>query len=392
MGRLARLNQRYPGLVFLPMYVLVYMGHSVYQNFIPVYLDQVGFTAGQSGLLLALPPFAALLAQPAWGVAADRAKTKNRILTLLFLLASLAMVLHRLGTAFLYVAFAMSFYAFTQNPALPLTDAITLETTAPRGVRFGPIRFGGTIGFAAMAVICGQLSATNAQALFLVGAAVMAATTLYSLLLPKVPGAGQGKRVSPLRLLRDRRILRALAFALILGSSLGFYYSFFPTSLLHKGGTGTMLGVAMALAAVGEFPFLFFAHKFKQWLGIKGILALAGGVLTLRWFLYGVIDSPAALMILQLLHGWCYIVISVGLAEYVNSIVPDELKASGQMLINLTVVSLGRILGSLCGGWAMERFAPESIFLFLSGLCLVAVLVFLVTGRHAFDESVKSNP
>ena len=115
-------------------------------------------------------------------------------------------------------------------------------------------------------------------------------------------------------------------------------------------------------------------------------------MLTLRWFLYGVIDSPAALMILQLLHGWCYIVISVGLAEYVNSIVPDELKASGQMLINLTVVSLGRILGSLCGGWAMERFAPESIFLFLSGLCLVAVLVFLVTGRHAFDESVKSNP
>ncbi len=89
-------------------------------------------------------------------------------------------------------------------------------------------------------------------------------------------------------------------------------------------------------------------------------------------------------------HG--YIAINAGLAEYVDSIVPDMLKASGQMRINFIVVSLGRILGSLCGGGAMERFALGSIFLFLSGFWLVAVPAFRAAGRHAFDESVKFAP
>ena len=70
---------------FLSLYALLYMSNAIFGTFLPIYLDHVGYSSTAIGSLLALGPFVAIIAQPFWGIAGDRAKTKNNILKILVL-------------------------------------------------------------------------------------------------------------------------------------------------------------------------------------------------------------------------------------------------------------------------------------------------------------------
>jgi hypothetical protein len=61
------------------MYAFTAATSAVYNSFIPIYLKGTGFSDTLIGTLLALGPFVAILAQPFWGIAGDRAKSKNTI-------------------------------------------------------------------------------------------------------------------------------------------------------------------------------------------------------------------------------------------------------------------------------------------------------------------------
>src|SRR5690606_12080279 len=84
---------------FFLFYFFIYAAHAIYNTFLPLYFDDIGFSSVQIGTILSLGPFIAMLAQPIWGALSDRAKTKNRILLILIAGSGLTMLLYPISHA-----------------------------------------------------------------------------------------------------------------------------------------------------------------------------------------------------------------------------------------------------------------------------------------------------
>src|SRR5690606_14666268 len=113
---------------FFLFYVFIYAAHAIYNTFLPLYFDDIGFSSLQIGTILSLGPFVAMLAQPIWGALSDRAKTKNLILLLLISGSGIAMLLYPLSVNFSYVLLLVCIFTLFQTSVFAISDTITLET------------------------------------------------------------------------------------------------------------------------------------------------------------------------------------------------------------------------------------------------------------------------
>ena len=376
-------------LLFFGMQALVYAAHGVCVNYMSLALDHLGFTSGQIGTLMAIPPVIALIAQPMWGVIADKAKTKNRVLILMFGLAGLAVLAYNLGTSMMFFAVVMSIYAFFERPAMALKDGINLEAIEGTQYRFGPMRFGGSFGYIITMSLCGGIAATNPKALFIVGGLLTEILAIYCLLLPKVKGKGRGKQVSPWRLIKDWRVLRILIFSLIFGINIGFFDSFYGVYLTEQQFSGDTAGLLIGLVGISEIPFLLFGHKLPIKKHMNFMMVATGLLQAVRWILLFIGGGFGLQLVLQLFTSWTATGITVTGQEYLNSTVPDELKASAQMLQGMMAVTLGNILGNVIGGWAGELFSLQATFLGCAALAVIGVTFFAVTAHTVKKVEVQ---
>lgn len=82
-------------------------------------------------------------------------------------------------------------------------------------------------------------------------------------------------------------------------------------------------------------------------------------------------------MATQLFHGWGFIVMTVTMAYYVNDHVPDELKASGQMLLGVVGFGVARVIGNLGGAMCINWFGRQGTFYVSAVISGLAVLCYM---------------
>ena len=92
---------------------------------------------------------------------------------------------------------------------------------------------------------------------------------------------------------------------------------------------------------------------------------------------YGVVNNIYLILILQLLHGFTFIVIFYSMAMYINEKVQDELKASGQALNSAVGMGFTRIIGSVAGGVLSDYIGIRQVFTLSSIAVLVSIIVFV---------------
>ena len=206
---------------------------------------------------------------------------------------------------------------------------------------------------------------------------VLAVTFLMVLKLPHIKGhQSGGDRVALWELFRNRELLFLMFFSLIYHSTLGFYYSFFPIYYREIGGNSVLLGWVMFISAVSEIPFLLFADKIVNKIGITYTLTASAAATAVRWLLIHLAKSPFAVLPISMLHGVAFIVFTYCMATYINREVPKELRASGQTLNWLIAMGLARIIGSVIGGVLSDMIGIRQVFLYTSLLNFGAVMVF----------------
>ena len=361
-----------------PLYYAVsYMTTAVYVVFIPVFLNGLGYSRTLVGTLLALGPFIALLAHPAWGIAADRATSKNTVLFALILGASACILLFPLSGALPFVFLSIVLFSAFQSSIIPLSDAIALEHLSSTGRAFGPVRLAGTLGYAVMAVVAGVVARQRIDAIFPLYAAMGLLSFLVAFGLPKVRGhQSAGTRVPLRRLFEDRGLVLLLAFNFTLQLTLGFYYSFFAIHLKSLGADLPLQGWAIFITSFAELPFLIYADRILTRFGTRLTMLFAGLALALRWFLFYLVDDRYVLMAVNALHGITVIVLIYSMATYINTNVRKELRASGQAMNAMLCVGVARVLGSVGGGFASDLTSVRQTFLYGSLVALASVVVF----------------
>lgn len=376
-------------IYFLLYYAVVYMGNAVYGTFIPVYFSSVGASPAEIGALLSFGPLVAILAQPVWGAIGDRARSKNAVLFALLAGSGISVLFFPVSNAFLYLLLIICVFTFFQTSIFAISDTITLEQLeTQKKWSFGPIRMGGTIGFALMSMVFGFIARQHIRMIFVVYALIMLASILLLTRFPKVSGhQSGGSKVKIWVLLKHRRLMIYLALNFFLQVTLGYYYTFFPVYFRSLGGDNSLLGWAMVISSLSEVPFLLFSARIFRRFSISVILLVAGIATALRWLLFYLFTDPFQVVATQVLHGLMFIVLTVTLATYINKEVPKELKASGQTLNGLLNLGAARIIGSFFGGLAVEWIGMRSVFLYCAIIALVCVAVFSWLGLR--EERIK---
>ena len=343
-----------------------YGANSIYQGYISLFYTNLGFSGGQLGLLHAVTAAAALAFAPLWGILGDRTRSRRLLLAILTLAAAFVFPLKLLGGTFLWQMIAAGlFYAFF-CALLPLGDSLLLGDGA-----FGAYRLAGGVSFAVAGALYGLARPKLGQHGLWVVSALLGLTAVFALLLPDVPGQKkQGGGFSAL--LKNRPLMLLLFFTLPLQMTMSYFYTFYAPRFAASGGSDAMLGISYFISAASEAPYLLCSRKIYRKFGAAKPMCIAAGLLAARWLLLGLAKNPLMLLASQILHGGGFIVITVSMAYWISENVPENLRASGQSLLNMFAFGLARITGSLLGGFLAQNWGMERGFLLCAAVCALA--------------------
>jgi PPP family 3-phenylpropionic acid transporter len=371
-------------------------GLGIFFPFFSLYLrENAGLSGSQVGVVLAVLPLVGTAAQPLWGQLADRTGTRSRVLVLLSFGAAAGYLAlgHAQGFAALLLATAL--LACFASALVPAAMSVTFALpSADRTHAFGRMRVWGTVGFLFLVVafprflhglqskrglvpIAGGPSEPGLEVMFPITAGFVALGGLLALALPRGGEVGlRAPRGDWRRLLRHRPYVRLLGFTLVAYFFLQGPTSFFPIYVRSLGGTLDSVSNMWILMLSLEIPLVAFAGASLARVGPRGLLAigtLAGGV---RWTACGLLTDLAAVYPFQILHGVVVAGLVIGAPLYVEAVVPERLRSTGQGVLAMVGVSFGAITSHLGSGWLLEHAGPSAPYLVggIGGLVLAALV------------------
>ena len=148
--------------------------------------------------------------------------------------------------------------------------------------------------------------------------------------------------------------------------SLGFTYDF--------------IGTAWAIGVGTEVLLMTQAHRILSWISPVRLLALCGLLATIRWALLSELTTPTEILLSQPLHGVTFGMFYLSMVNQVQKHAPTELRATVQS-VALAFMSLGMIVGYLCGGHIFEKFGGQMVFFCAMVVAAVATVVFALAPK-----------
>ncbi len=308
-------------------------------------------------------------------------------------------------------------------PTLALVNAITFQNVDSIENDFPQIRLWGTIGWIAAGLVVSESmfglfsfpvlpGIENAGATSFplkLSAVVSIIYGIYSFTLPASPPQGRDKPVSiakvlgldALQLFRNGSFFVFALCSFLICIPLAFYYArtYEFVSAMQFGDRSA--GV-MALGQVSEIGFMAAVPFFLRRLGVKWMLLVGMLAWALRYSLFGLMPSSAAMLVLGIvLHGICYDFFFVTGQLYTDRVAPREIRTSAQAFLGLLTYGAGMLIGNkVLGMWgdsigldptSQEGWSVDAaqFWLMPAGLAAgVAVLFFVTFWDKSVDQAI----
>jgi PPP family 3-phenylpropionic acid transporter len=374
-------------------------GLGTFFPFFSMYLhENAGLSSTQVGVVLAIVPLVGIFAHPFWGQVADRTGSRARVLALIALATALGYAVLALPRGFGAIALATAGLALFSAALLPMTVSVTLALARDAGPHaFGLVRVWGTVGFLfavqgfpllldAWQADRGLAHAPDApepgmHLMFIAGAALTAIGGLIALALPRKGAVSlRAPQGDWRRLLRHGPYVRVLVFVLL--SYLFFQgpMTLFPLFIRSLGGTLDSVSRMWIPMLLLEIPLIALAGQGLKRFGARGLLGIgvfAGG---LRWLVCGLTQDLAWVFPVQLLHGVVVTGLILGGPLYVEQVVPERLRSTGQTLLAMMGVCIGGIASNLATGWLIEHVGASAPYVIggAGGIALALLLPLLL--------------
>jgi MFS family permease len=193
--------------------------------------------------------------------------------------------------------------------------------------------------------------------------------------------AGFGKELK--ELVKQKRLLAFLWIGHLTWMSWAAYSNFFTIHLEALGMSKAFAGWAWALGVVSEVGLMFRWREIASRFPSRRILTFALILIAVRWALYSVLKSPAAILSVQLLHGVSFAAFYLSSMAILDEIAPSGLRATSQGMYSALTFGLGSLVGGLCSGFLFDRFGMVTLFRVSSLIALLALCCYLMTSRKS---------
>ncbi len=352
-----------------------------------LYLQDIGQSAWEIGVLMSVPQVMRLLAPNLWGWLADRLGRRAAVVKF----AALGSVLGFCGFFFtreyLPMLAAMTLVWFFWSAALPLVEAMTLDRLAGQTERYGRIRLWGSIGFIVSVLGLGAvldylpIVAVLWACLFILASVLASALTLAE---TKVGAGGTAPPVADR--LRRPAVMALLAACFFMSVAHGPLYVFYSIHLVDHGYDKMAVGMLWSLGVVAEiFVFMAMPRLMKHF-SLRGILLASFALAVLRFLLIGwAADHAWVLLFAQILHGATFGAYHAGaMAALIRWFEPAQ-QARVQGLYGSISFGAGGMVGGLISGQAWDTLGAGMTYTLAS---LFAACGLLLVWRGLSSESL----
>jgi PPP family 3-phenylpropionic acid transporter len=366
-------RRRLAGFYF---FYFAYLG--TFAPFFSLYLESVGLTPFDIGLVMSLPQVTRIIAPHIWSWLADRSAAPVRVVRYTGIAGTVCFLAIFGGTQLALIVGTILAMTFCWSAALPLMEATTLTHLGDETARYGRVRVWGSVGFIAAVIGVGHLldyvSLAAVPALVL---AMMLGMLLCAWLVPEAPRAHQSDEQSIGRLMLLPQVLALIGAGAFMSAAHGPYYTFFSIHLVAQGysksATGWLwaLGVICEIAVFAWMPRLYRAFTLRQILLASFALAVVR-FLAIAWLA----GDLAALLVAQTLHAASFGAFHAASIGYVHKLFKGRLQSRGQAIYGSVAFGLGGAFGGFASGALWESTGAAWTFTFAAACAAVGGLIF----------------
>jgi len=365
--------------VLRSLHFMNYSTMAIVVAFFPLYFDDLGFTKLQIGTIYSIGPMLSIFSNLLAGFAADKSKAIGRVLNLIFLGQLIALALLLPQKPFAIVAVLMGLFYLFQTPVNSLMDSVTLLAAERMKRSFPSIRAFGSLGYAVSALAFGFiLKATGSAWTMRFALATVVGSLILSLLLGNFQANLNKFRFGGLwAILKRKETLVFFGLVVLVSVAHRMNEGFLAVAMREHGASSTLVGLASLASSVSEIPVFFllakFGHRFRE----LPLLAIASLMYTVRLFLLSVAHEPIAFVLLQAMHSVTFGIYYITALRYLQGIVPDEYRSSGQALFGMVWTGLAGIVAGTAGGALYDAFGLGVVYRLGAAFALAATAGFL---------------
>ena len=340
-------------------------------------------------MILSITPVMMFLVQPFYGMLADRIGYKKCLLLSSFL-AAVSYACYLLNAGFAYLFTVTIFMSLFYNTIQPLLDSLALKLTQENpNFSYGTLRIAGAAGWAFTGIIVGYfIDHIDTSVIFIFSSISLLATFIFSFSLKKDDRKIVSANSQSFKNVKDVFGNPILIFLLIcvalISTGATTIWNFYSIYMKENGASAALVGYGISLQGLCELPLFYFSARIIKKFGIKNTLLITVFATTLRLFLYSIVSNPKMAIFIELLHGISWSLFWVVCVEYVNMLVREDWRATGQSLLYAAYYGVGQIAGNFWTGYLYDtRMHIAQIFLLNAGIVgMVGLFIWIFMKRQ----------
>ncbi|WP_111570833.1 MFS transporter [Halanaerobium saccharolyticum] len=383
---------------------------AIYGAYLVYYLTDLGYSNMRIGTLMSIRTFMGLLGPPIVGYICDRLESRK----IIFIISMVLMAIFVAPLTFygdLMLAISIGVVGFLWEPQQSVLDSWILETSAHTAHNYGFMRAWGSIGFAIIVTVFGQIIERFGWRVHFLGYGIIAFIVViiafnikdnsYSELQQKkesetaVENKKQNKNISPedrelaaakeveveledkniMRLFKNPDYIFILFITLLIFIPNQMLFVYLAPIIRSVGGNSTDLGYTLFFNALSEAPIFFVAKYFLEKYKTNSLLLFSAFFYLLRFIIAAAATSPVYFLFFGMLQSLSFGVFLVTVRYYVKLVAPPALKTTAQSIAMMSAFGAAGIIGSLLGGYLIDNYGMAVMFRVGISLALIAVLV-----------------
>ena len=345
-----------------------------------IWFASQGLSAGEIGIINALPTFIMLALTLFVGRLADRASDWRQVIVIGALIAAVTPIGLFFAHGFAGILTVWTVLALPAAAIAPVADAASLRMTTRNGTDFGVIRAWGTVGFMSTNAVTGLVVALfggGAYLPFYVGLNLLRG--VVALGLPKFRAPPPAETVAAVtreaapgprlrEVLRPWFLLPLIGISVILAMHI-IVNAFGALLWKEQGVPEAIIGPLMALASLAEAATMFAWKRSGIRLSARAMMLAAGLFSVLRWAAMGFAPPVWLLVPLQLLQSLTYAIGLLGAVHFIAKWTSEEIAAEVQSLF-VVLQQVAQVVALTGFGWLIGMMGSGGYF--VAGLCALA--------------------
>lgn len=328
---------------------------------------------------------------------ADRTNRHGPIMSLSLLVVVVVLAVISYVKTFILILGLVILATVSFTLVLPLSNSAAMVMLGERRDLYSRVRLGGTIGFGIAATVVGALVEHYGLRLaFWIAAGLFFATFLtgQKLVHGDKDAALPSDRGRAMVLLRNPHFLLFLLVGFSGGVSFATLTTYMFLYMKDLGAGESLMGVALTMGTVAEVPVLFYVTHFIKRFSAYTLVVFSIAMTAVRFLLMAAAPGPEFVLIVQLLNGLNYPLLTVAGVTYADEQAPAGSRATAQGLFNVALGGIGSALGGFVGGLLFDGIGPRGMYVVFA-VFIVLVLLFVTVVRRALppeQEPASATP